>query len=191
MRAARDSNQDSIRDATREETSHETSPISESGRPRPCRLGRRSASHRAIDAGGEMATDVELPEIARHALGRGRNHFQIRLRSDRQQVPDPALRRGRDRAGAASRRRRHRGHRRVLPHRGLLLVRQGPDLGAVLRGAVRPQRAPAERLVLRRRRHEADERVHQEVRTSSRSRRATPARRWAAGSGRRSRTSPT
>ena len=39
-------------------------------------------------------------------------------------------------------------HGRVLPHGGLLLRRQGPDLPAVLRGAVRPQHAPAERLVL-------------------------------------------
>ncbi len=35
--------------------------------------------------------------------------------------------------------------------------RQGSDMGLVLCGAVRPQHASAERLVLRRRRHEADE----------------------------------
>ena len=47
----------------------------------------------------------------------------------------------------------------MRPHRRLLLLRQGPDLRAVLRRAVRPQHAPAERLVLRRRRPEADGRV--------------------------------
>ena len=54
-------------------------------------------------------------------------------------------------------------HRRDLPHRHVLLYRQGPDLGAVLRRPVRPQQPPAECLVLRRRRHEADERVWQEI----------------------------
>ena len=80
-------------------------------------------------------------------------------------------------------------HRRDGPHRHLLLYRQGSDLGAVLRRPVRPQHPPAERLVLRRRRHEADERVRQEVQCLSRSSAAIPARRWAAGFARRSRPS--
>ena len=50
-------------------------------------------------AGDQMAPDVELPEIARHAVGRFRDLRQIRRRGDRQQVPDHAVRGGRNRAG--------------------------------------------------------------------------------------------
>ena len=50
-------------------------------------------------------------------------------------------------------------HRRAGPHRDVLLHRQGPDLGAVLLGSVRAERASAERLVLSWRRPEADRRV--------------------------------
>ena len=64
---------------------------------------------------------------------------------------------------SASARRRAERHRRDGPQRAVLLHRQGSDLGAVLRGAVRPQCAPAECLVLRRRRPEADRRLRRQV----------------------------
>ena len=48
--------------------------------------------------------------------------------SDRQQIPDPGLRRRRDRARPCRRRRRAERHRRDVPHRVLLLLRQGSDL---------------------------------------------------------------
>ena len=80
------------------------------------------------------------------------NKFQIQTFAAGEIVPALAdARRGAER------------HRRDGPHRLLLLHRQGSDLGAVLRGAVRPQCAPAERLVLRRRRPEADRRVRRQV----------------------------
>ena len=55
-------------------------------------------------------------------------------------------------------------HRRDVPHGVLLLCRQGSDLCDLRVGAVRPQRAPAELLVVSGRRHGARQRVLQEVR---------------------------
>ena len=49
------------------------------------------------------------------------------------------------------------GTRGDVPHGHLLLHRQGPNVGAVLRSAVRPQCPAAEWLVLRRRRSQVDE----------------------------------
>ena len=67
---------------------HETSPIPQDRRRRARRIGGRRARHRAVDARNQMAPDVELPEVARHAVGRFGDLRQIRLRSDRQQIPD-------------------------------------------------------------------------------------------------------
>ena len=61
--------------------------------------GRR-AGDRPIDAEDQMAHDDELAEIARYDLWRRRYVGQGGRRSDRQQVPDPNLRRRRNRAGA-------------------------------------------------------------------------------------------
>ena len=82
-------------------------------------------------------------------------------RRDRQQVPDPRLRRRRDRAGPAGRRRGAERHRRDGPHRFVLLRRQGPDLRVRHRDSVRPQRAPAGCVDELGRRARADERVLQ------------------------------
>ena len=124
------------------------------GGRRSCRVhGRRGARHRAVDAGGEMAADVELSEIARHALGRVRDLREVR--APRRPTASSRFRCSRPAKSFPACRRSTRcsnGTVEMLPHRGLLLRRQGPDLRAVLRGAVRPQHAPAERLVLRRRR---------------------------------------
>ena len=80
------------------------------------------------------------------------NKFQIQVFAAGEIVPGlQAARRGAER------------HRRDVPHRVLLLLRQGSDLRVRHRGAVRPQRAHAERLDVLRRRHGADERVLQEV----------------------------
>ncbi len=110
-----------------------------------------------------MAIDVELPEIARYALRRHGDGRQVRGGIDRQPVPDADLCGRRNRSRPQRHGRRQQRHRRGVPHRSLLLFRQGPDLRAVLRRSVRAQHPPAECLVLRRRRHEADERVRQEV----------------------------
>src|SRR5262249_48903528 len=48
-----------------------------------CRAGGCS-----IDAGSQMANDLQLAEIARDAVWRLRNHGQKRGRGDRQQVSD-------------------------------------------------------------------------------------------------------
>ena len=112
-------------------------------------------------------------------------------RGDRRQVPDPGLRGRRNRAGPAGARCGRQRHGRDVPHRGLLLRRQGPDLRAVLRAcrsaSTRASRTPGSMTAAA----EADERVLQEVQHLTRCPAATPARRWAAGSARRSRRSPT
>ena len=45
-----------------------------------------------------MAADLELPEVARHAVGRVGDLREVRRRSDRRQVPDHAVRGRRNRA---------------------------------------------------------------------------------------------
>ena len=65
------------------------------------------------------------------------NKFQIQVFAAGELVPGPA--------GA---RRDLQRHRRDVPHRLVLLRRQGPDLCDLRLGAVRPQRAPAELLVV-------------------------------------------
>ena len=158
-----------------------------------CRVDRdRSARHRAIDAGAQMAPDGELAEVARYALGAlaklfakyvaeaTDNKFQIQAFAAGEIVP-----------ALQTARRRAERHRRDGPHRLLLLHRQGPDLGAVLRRAVRAERAPAERLVLRRRRAEADRRLRREVQHLQPADGQHRLRRWAAGSAKRSTPSTT
>ena len=117
---------------------------------------------------------------------------EARRRADRQQVPDPGLRRRRDRAGPAGARRGAERHRRDVPHRLLLLLsaRTRPSPSAPpCRSASTPRMQNA--WLLRRRRHRAAERVLQEVQHLRHARPAIPARRWAAGSARRSRPSTT
>ena len=111
----------------------------------------------------QVALYDKLAEVARHDLRRRRDLRQGGRRSDRQQVPDPGFRRGRDRAGPAGRRRGHRRHRRDVPHRVLLLFRQGPDVHLRHLAAVRAEQAHDRRLDVLRRRHRADERLLQEV----------------------------
>ena len=155
-----------------------------------CRDRNRQPRHRAIHARNEMAPDLQLSEVARHDLRRGGSVLQGGGRSDRQQIPDPGVRRGRDRARPAGRRRGDQRHRRDVPHRVLLLCRQGSDLCVRHRRSVRPQQPHAERLAVFRRRPRADERLLQEGEHLRHSRAATPAVRWAAGSARRSRSRP-
>ena len=99
--------------------------------------------------GNQMAAGVELPEKPRHDLRRRRGPRQAGRRGDRRQVPDPGLRRRRDRAGVPGARRGAEQHGRVGPHRQLLLCRQGPDVQLRLHDAVRHEHAPAERLDVR------------------------------------------
>ena len=103
---------------------------------------------RAVDAGTQVAPDLELPEVARHIYGAAEifakavaeatdNKFQIQVFAAGEIVP------GLQAADAV-----HQRHRRDVPHRVLLLCRQGPDLRLRHRGAVRAQQPHAERLAV-------------------------------------------
>ena len=107
-------------------------------------------------------------------------------RDDGQQVPDPHLRRRRDRAGPAGARCRAERHRRDGSYRRHLLRRQGSDLRVRHRRPVRHQLAPAGSLDEVGRRARAARRVLQGLQRLRHAFAATPARRWAAGSARRS-----
>ena len=136
----------------------------------------------------QMATDVELAEVARHALGRLRDvrrntsseatdgKFQIQTFAAGEIVP------GLQALDAVQNGTVEMGHTALYYYVG-----KDPTWALFCAVAVRPQHAPAERLVLRRRRAEADRRVRQEVQHRTVCSAATPARRWAAGSARRSR----
>ena len=90
--------------------------------------------------------------IAKYVAEATDNKFQIQPFAGGEIVPPlPGGRCGRQR------------HRRDGPHRRLLFHRQGPDLRALLLGAVRPEFAPAERLVPGPRRPGHAQRVRQEV----------------------------
>ena len=141
----------------------ETSSILEDRRARHCRERGRSAGHRAIEPGDQMAHDGQLAEVARHAVRRCRRFVERRRGGHRQQVPDPSLRRRRNRAGSAGARRRVKRHGRDGPHRLVLLFRQGSDLRLRHLRCVRPEPAPEPGLVLSRRRQRSAQRVLQEV----------------------------
>ena len=141
----------------------ETSSIHEGRRSRRCRQRGRRAGHRAVDAGAQMAHDHELAEVARHAVRRRGNDGQGGRRGDRQQVPDPGVRRRRNRAGPAGRRCGAERHRRMRPHRLVLLFRQGPDLRLRHLGRVRSEPAAEPGLVDAWRRQGSAQRVLQEV----------------------------
>ena len=156
------------------------------------RLGRRCrARHRAIDAGDEMAADGELGRNRSiRSTARLRVFRQARRRSDRQQIPDPGFRRRRNRARPAGARRGAERHGRDRPHRVAIITsartRPSPSARRCRSGSIRASRMPGCRFGGG---NEADERVLQEVQHASASRPAIPARRWAAGSARRSRRS--
>ena len=109
-----------------------------------------------------MAVHVELPASLDTIYGAAEtfakavaevtdNKFQIQVFAAGEIVP------GLNAADAV-----HQRHRRDVPHRLVLLCRQGPDLCLRDRGAVRAQQPHAERLDVLRRRHGADERLLQE-----------------------------
>ena len=110
-------------------------------------------------AGGAVAPDLGLPEIARHHLRRRGNLCEIRERGHRRQISGPALRGRRDRRHVPGRRRGRHRHRRDGAYRLLLLYRQGPDLRARHGRSVRPQLAPDERLAVSGRRQRTPQRV--------------------------------
>src|SRR5262249_32519221 len=130
-----------------EELVKEARVFSQGGRRGSGSICAGRARRCAIDAGGQMAADGKLAEVARHPLRRLRDLRQARVRGHRQQVSSSNLCRGRDRASPASARRHSKWHRRDGPFGHVLLHRQGPDLGAVLRRPVRPQWPPTECLV--------------------------------------------
>ena len=127
---------------------HETSGISQNRGRRACRVHHCCrAGHRAVDAGAEMALHDELAEIARCPVQRVGNDFEICCGSNRQQISDSKLRRGRNRSCLAGGRCSGKWHRRDVSHGCLLLHRQGSDLRALLLDTFRAEFAPAECLV--------------------------------------------
>ena len=147
------------------ESLHGTAQISPHGRHRRGGHGNDGGARRPGDrpdgSGAELAHDVELPQVARHAVWRLRTAGQDRGRGDRQQVPDPHLRGRRDRPGPPGHRCRAERHRRDGPYRLLLFLRQGPDLRAGHRHPVRPEHAPDELLADAGRRQRDAQRVLQ------------------------------
>ena len=103
------------------------------------RGGARGSGDRAIATRDQVAAGHELAEKPRHAVRRRRVPREAGRRGDRQQVPDPRLRRRRDRAGVAGARRGAEQHGRDGPYRQLLLCRQGPDLQPRLHDPVRDE----------------------------------------------------
>ena len=98
---------------------------------------------------------------------------------------------GRDRARAAGAGRRAERHRRDGQYRALLLFRQGSRVHLRHGAAVRAQRPPDELLASLRRRLRAAQRSAERLQLHRGRGRAIPARRWAAGSARRSSRSTT
>ena len=108
------------------------------------------------------------------------NKFQIQPFAAGEIVPGPA----------GARRRRER-HRRDGQHGAVLLLGQEPRLHLRHLAAVRIQHALAYRLAAFRRRHRDAQRSSEGIQRLRHSDRHRPARRWAAGSGRRSSRSTT
>ena len=109
-------------------------------------------------------------------------------RDHRQPIPDPGVRGRRDRARPAGARRRAERHGRDGQHRALLLLGQGPDIHLRHRAAVRAQRPADERVAALRQWRASCSTSFSRTTTASASPPPTPARRWAAGSARRSTT---
>ena len=114
------------------------------GRRRGERAGQ--AGDRAIGTEHTLATDVIVPQKPRYDLRRRRSLCRPRQQADRRQVQHPGVRGRRHRARVSGARRRAAGHGRDLPHRHLLLRRQGLHDGLRHGVAVRAHHTPAERL---------------------------------------------
>ncbi len=110
-----------------------------------------------------MAPRVELPEEPGYDLWRCGSHLEGSRRGDQQQVPDPGVRRRRDRSSVRRRRRRAERDRSVLPHGAVLLLREGRDVRFRLRDSVRDERSAAERVDVSRRGPSALQRFPQGV----------------------------
>ena len=124
----------------------------------------RQAGDRAVMPDDQVAPDLELPEIARHALWRGgdarRSTSPKRpTTNSRSRLSPPARSCPRLQALDAV----QNGTVEMCHTARLLFRRQGPDLRLLHLDPLRPECAPAERLVLRRRRHGAAQRVLPEV----------------------------
>ena len=123
----------------------------------------RCAGHRAEHAGSEVASDVQLPQVARHAVRRFRAFRQDHRRDVGQQVPDPSLCRRRNRSRLAGRRRGAERNGRGRPDRRLLLFRQASELRVRDGAAVLDEPAPVLCVAGVRRRPRADQRLLQGV----------------------------
>ena len=144
--------------------------------------GRRGPRHRPVRAGDQMAPDLQLSQVARHDLRRRADAVPLRRRGDRQQVPDPAVRRRRAGAQPAGPRRRHQRLRSSAPTRrptstsartrrsaSAPACRSASTAATSSRGGPSPA-APTS----------STPRSRSSTPTASRP--ATPARKWAAGS---------
>ena len=142
-------------------------------------------------AHGQVALRVELSEVPRHDLRRGRNRGEDRQRHHRRQVPDPGVRVRRDRSRAcrsptpcrtapssAATRRRTTTSARIRRSRSAPRSRSASTSGSTTPGGSSAAASSSSTSSSR-------------ATTSRRSCAATPARRWAAGTARRSRRSPT
>src|SRR5262249_52165044 len=98
-----------------------------------------------------------------------RGHVSTRGTTNRQEIPDPALRWGRNRAAAASLGCDAKRHSRVRPHAHLVLYRQKSRGRVRFRARLRTQYSPAAGLDELRRRTGAHPRVVEEGRNPPRS----------------------
>ncbi len=122
---------------------------------RRARLPRRPSPRSMPELKWRLASS--FPKSLDTLYGAGEKLRQVHRRGDGQQVPDPHLRRGRDRARPAGARRRAERHRRdaAIPP-ATYYVGKDPTLRLRHRAAVRHERAPAGRVAELRRRPRAD-----------------------------------
>ena len=132
---------------------HETSGRFDRGararrRQHPCRA--RDRADATLDP---LAPDLELPEEPGNDLRRRRILRRAREQAHRRQIQHPRLRGRRPCACFPGTRCRSTRHRRALPHRDLLLCRQGPHLRFRHRAPLRAHHPPAECVDVPWRRH--------------------------------------
>ena len=118
------------------------------------------AGHRAVEPENHLASRVVLPEVARHDLWRRRGLLQDALGSDGRQFHHPGLSpRARLVPGLQAADATAAGTVEACHTVVILLLGQGPDVGAGRGRSLRAQRTRHERLAVPWRRHRPDERV--------------------------------
>ena len=111
-------------------TAGKSTSVARSSRP----PGHRGDSAVAMPAIAQSSPEIKwrmtssFPKSLDTIYGGAEEFAKYGRRNDRQQVSDPGIRRRRNRSGPAGARRDLQRHRRDVPHRLLLLCRQGSDL---------------------------------------------------------------